>query len=131
MVWEAERYLGILVADTCPMGGHQELVGLGVQGNLANCPPTFLRFPFTATTDEDEEGKIPEDIMKVKPLPPRVLLRACFSLRRGRAGEGFQIHLGSCPQHHLAAWSAAALLGGWEGHGNGGQVGGLGAPDSQ
>ena len=29
--------------------------------------------PSTATTDEDEEGKLTEDIMKVRPIPPWAL----------------------------------------------------------
>jgi hypothetical protein len=32
-------------------------------------PLNLCSSPSIAATDEDEEGKLPEDIMKVKPLP--------------------------------------------------------------
>lgn len=54
-------------------GGGLELVGWICRANMGHSPLPFL----TAATDEDEEGKLPEDIMKVNPF----LYRIC----KGRA----------------------------------------------
>lgn len=45
-----------------------ELVGWNCRANMDHSPLPFL----TAATDEDEEGKLPEDIMKVNPFPYRI-----------------------------------------------------------
>lgn len=52
---------------------------------------------FTATTDEDEEGKLTEDIMKVNPFPYRICEeRSSQGVGGGVgwAGLGFQISVG-------------------------------------
>lgn len=68
-----------------------EDLGLELQDE-SDSRPTSLLFPPTATTDEDEEGKLTEDIMKVKLLPPWALLESgCFSVGRERTSKNFQI----------------------------------------